>query len=221
MNKTMRYFIYLTLLYIFPAPLSAADEAATGIDHSHLSQHVLNKALAGYDFAKKNSTVSDNNLITIIDFDLPSYIPRAFVYNIKTKHVIFEALVAHGKGSGRGAYATSFSNQNNSDATSLGVFVTKNIYTGKHGTAMRLEGLEHGLNDHAMQRDVVIHSAWYVSKTFAKEHHRVGNSWGCFAFSKEAKDKLISLIGSNSVIFAYDKSEDQDQNLAGDTATNE
>lgn len=218
MVKSIFYLVLFSLISITPSTFAINGG---GIDHSHLSQHVLNKALAGYKFAKKNSSVNNSDLITIIDFDLPSYIPRAFVYNMKTKHVIFEALVAHGKGSGRGAYATSFSNQPNSDATSLGVFVTKNIYTGKHGTAMRLEGLEHGLNDHAMQRDVVIHSAWYVSKTFAKEHHRVGNSWGCFAFSKEAKDKLISLIGSNSVIFAYDKSEERDQNLTDSIATNE
>jgi hypothetical protein len=217
---------YLIIIFAFIPGLTAAIAASSNsnlkdshlINKPHLSTHVLQKALLAYQFAQKNTQLNDKGLITIIDFDLPSYIPRAFVYNIKTKHVIFQALVAHGKGSGHGAYATHFSNKANSDASSLGVYVTQNTYTGKHGQSMRLNGLEHGLNDHALQRSVVIHSAWYVNKTFAKEHHRIGNSWGCFAFSPKAKDELISLIGSKSVLFAYQKSEDEDKNL-NDMAT--
>ena len=208
MIKTIQTTL-ISLCLISPIIMASANTTVK----PGLSQHIINKALKAYEYANKNAQVKQNHLITIINFNLPSYTPRAFVYDIDKNKVIFQALVAHGKGSGHGAYATHFSNQPGSDATSLGVYLTGHTYEGKHGKSMRLTGLEKGINNTAAERAVVIHSAWYVNQAFAKENKRVGNSWGCFAFSPKDKDKIISLIGSNAVVFAYQSQEDHDKNL--------
>src|SRR3990167_7707842 len=49
--------------------------------------------------------------------------------------------VDHGKNSGE-ANATSFSNDPSSLKSSIGVFLTSDIYDGKHGRSLRIQGLE-------------------------------------------------------------------------------
>lgn len=210
MNKLAK--ILGTLLLISPVAMTLASTNASV--NTTLPSHVIQKALKAYQYANKNAEVKQKNIMTIINFNLPSSTPRAFVYDIKKNKVIYQALVAHGKGSGHGAYATHFSNQPGSDATSLGVYLTGQTYNGKHGESMQLNGLEKGINNNALRRSVVIHSAWYVNKKFAEQNKRVGNSWGCFAFAPKDKDKIISLMGSHAVIFAYQAQEDHDKNLA-------
>ena len=68
---------------------------------------------------------------------------------------------------------------------------------------MRLHGLEKGVNDHAFARDIVMHGAWYVNEDFARIHHYVGRSWGCFALDSSAIRPVINTIKNGSLIFAY------------------
>ena len=65
------------------------------------------------------------------------------------RRVLFNELVAHGEGSGD-VDAVAFSNQPGSRSSSLGLFRTDDIYRGRHGASLRLEGLEPG---HQRQRD--------------------------------------------------------------------
>lgn len=217
MNKLLTGFLASTLLITSMAHTYAMGHNTLNMAsaaNSQLPEHVIEKALKAYDYANKNGQVKQKKLITIIDFNMASNTPRAFIYDMKQHKVIYKALVAQGKGSGEGAYATHFSNAPGSDASSLGVYLTGDSYNGKHGQSLRLNGLEKGINNNAYKRSVVIHGAWYVNKNFAQQHKRVGNSWGCFAFSPQDKDKIISLIGSHAVVFAYQSQEDHDVNLA-------
>ena len=110
--------------------------------------------------------------------------------------------MAHGKGSGLDS-ATQFSNQPGSDASSLGVYLTGDTYNGEHGYSLRLHGLDPGFNGDAYRRAIVMHSAWYVSRTFAAAHGRMGRSWGCFALSRKVEGAVVNLIRQGTVLVGY------------------
>ena len=116
--------------------------------------------------------------------------------------MVFYTYVAHGKGSGL-TYATRFSNQPDSEASSLGVYLTGHTFYGDDGYSLRLHGLNPGFNGAAYRRDIVVHSAWYVSKAFAQKYGRMGRSWGCFALDRRVESAIVKLIRDGTVLVGY------------------
>ncbi len=147
-------------------------------------------------------TVPRPDLLTIIDYSLPSTQPRLWVVDRAHRRVLFHELVAHGRGSGDN-YAIRFSNRDGSLQSSLGLFLTEGTYIGRNGYSLRLEGLEPGINDRARDRTLVMHGAPYVSPEFARRHGRLGRSWGCPALDPQVARGLIDRIRDGSLIFVY------------------
>lgn len=166
-----------------------------------LSPNAIKLGLKAYNHAQKLG-LDKQKVLTIIDYSKPSSAQRLWVFDMHDGHVLYNTLVAHGKGSGMD-YATTFSNKPNSDATSIGVFLTAATYSGKHGYSLRLKGLDKGYNDKVYSRAVVMHSAWYVNKQFAAEHGRIGRSWGCPALSQKVASKVISTIKNGTIMLSY------------------
>lgn len=108
-----------------------------------------------------------------IDFSLPGTEKRLWLVDNKTGQTILHTYVAHGKGSGT-TYAIKFSNIPGSYKSSLGRSLTAEIYTGKHGKSIKLDGLDK-TNNRMRERAIVIHSATYI------ENGKGGRSLGCFA----------------------------------------
>ena len=100
-------------------------------------------------------------------------------------------------------FADNFSNQAESYKSSLGFYLTGEVYQGKHGMSLRLDGMEYGINDNARDRAVVIHGADYASKAFVKANGRLGRSQGCPAVPYAVHKELISTIKNKSVLFIY------------------
>ena len=167
-----------------------------------LRENVLKLALGAATCAEDRGLVKRRELITVIDYSLPSSEPRLFVFNLMTKKLLFRELVAHGKNSG-GNLASFFSNSSGSLASSLGLYVTADTYTGGNGYSLRLKGLEEGINDMAWDRAIVMHGAYYVSREAVKALGRLGRSWGCPAVRAEIADKIIDTVRGGSPIFAY------------------
>ncbi len=167
-----------------------------------LREQVLRLALNAADCAAEKGLVRRRNLLTVIDYSLPSSEPRLFTFDIAQKKVLFRELVAHGKNSG-GDSASFFSNQSGSLASSIGLFVTEDTYTGGNGYSLRLRGLEEGVNDMAWDRLIVMHGAYYVSREAIRALGRLGRSWGCPAVRSEIAQKLIDTVRGGSPIFAY------------------
>src|SRR5699024_9246237 len=119
--------------------------------------------------------VIQKDILTLIDFSMSSNTKRLWVIDLATNTVLFQSLVAHGRNTGE-EFASDFSNRNSSYQSSLGFYATGEIYQGKHGASLRLDGLERGVNDNARQRAVVIHGADYVSDSFIQKHKRLGRS---------------------------------------------
>lgn len=140
--------------------------------------------------------------VTIIDYSLPSTQPRLWVIDLARKKVLFRELVAHGRNSGDDI-PVSFSNRPGSKMSSLGLFRTGETYWGKHGWAMRLDGLEPGFNENARDRAIVFHGADYVSpRSIAKLGH-LGRSWGCPAVRRDVSSRIIHRIRGGTALFVY------------------
>jgi hypothetical protein len=202
------------ILVILLAITSLASYGATA-KYFNLTQHlshlasiadpiqpnVLRLALTAYNCALKKG-LEVKPYLTIVDFTRPSDQKRLWVLDMLKDRVLFHTLVAQGKNSGD-LYASHFSNQDGSLASSIGLYQTGQTYSGHHGYSLKLKGLEKGFNDHAQQRHIVIHGAWYVSENFIKKHTRLGRSWGCFALNEQVVRPVVEQIKNGSLIFAY------------------
>ena len=167
-----------------------------------LSPQVLRMALDAMASARARGVSGRDDLLTVIDYSLPSTRPRLWVLDLANGKVLFHELVAHGSGSGDN-YATRFSNNDNSHQTSLGLFVTGGTYEGGNGYSLKLRGLDKGFNDRAEERHIVMHGAWYVSTEHARAQGRLGRSWGCPAVSERSARPVIDTIKGGSFVFSY------------------
>jgi hypothetical protein len=175
----------------------AAPTTAETID-----PNVLRLARQATTCATQLGVVKSPSTLTVIDYSRPSTKPRLWVLDLVTGKVLFEELVAHGQGSG-GNLATKFSDKLDSHQSSLGLFLTQETYTGKHGYSLRLQGLEDGVNSRARERAIVVHGAKYVSAASVSALGRLGRSWGCPALGPNVAARVIDTIKGGSLIFSY------------------
>ena len=159
------------------------------------------EAIVGF-YQLKDQGLLDKDVLTIIDFSLSSNTKRLWIIDMATRTILTNTYVAHGKNTGE-EFAKSFSNQNSSLKSSLGFYVTAEVYNGKHGMSLKLDGVEKGINDNARARGIVMHAADYVSASFIKGNKRLGRSQGCPAVPAELTPQIIEMIKNKSCLFIY------------------
>ena len=159
-------------------------------------------AMIGFAKLSETAKIKNRGIITIIDYTLPSNKKRFFVIDVKNQKLLFATYVAHGRNSGLDM-VTSFSNEPESYKSSIGFFTTKGTYAGLHGYSLRLQGLEPGFNDHAEAREIVIHSADYVTKQVVHSQGYCGRSLGCPALPPDVYKNVISKIKNGSCLFIF------------------
>ncbi len=216
---TVGLFAFLITTLTNGAHLTAASQPATTapasdsvvesslyddmrLDTTGLSREAFDDAMAGFEHLDSIGRIKNDKIISIIDFSLPSTQKRLFVIDLQNKILLFNTLVSHGRNSGT-LSANTFSNQPNSFKTSLGFYVTGDTYEGEHGYSLRLEGEEAGINDNAMSRGIVMHSAAYVNETLIKTQGYIGRSLGCPAIPESVHRKVIERIRNGSCLFLY------------------
>ncbi|SFC39408.1 L,D-transpeptidase catalytic domain [Parapedobacter composti] len=165
---------------------------------SVLKYEAFEQAMVGY----KTIPAKNKNILTVIDFTLPSTEKRMYVLDMKNKKLLFHTIVSHGRNSGE-KYATRFSNKHGSYQSSLGFYLTDATYQGGNGYSLRLAGLEPGINDQAMARAVVIHGADYCSESVIRATGRLGRSYGCPALPRALNKPIIDTIKNGSLLFIY------------------
>jgi hypothetical protein len=163
---------------------------------------LLQTALSGYKLLVEEQSVRRTDVITIIDFSLPSDKERLWVLDLIQGRILFHCLVSHGLNSGV-LLAEKFSNIPGSNASSPGFYTTGETYFGKHGLSLFLDGLEAGINDKARVRAIVMHGADYVSAEFIRKNGRLGRSFGCPAVPEELSKEIIHTIKGGSCLFIY------------------
>lgn len=202
----------LLLAALALAPVPAAAGASSSVTFSrndfdaksigNIEIDVLDMALNAASCAVKSGAANAPSTLTVIDYSKPSTERRLWVFDLQSRELVYEELVAHGQGSGA-TMATQFSNENETHQTSLGLFKTDTTYVGKNGYSLRLDGLDKGINDRARDRAIVMHGAPYVSPEFVKKTGRLGRSWGCPAISAEVARRIIDRVKGGGLVFAY------------------
>ncbi|MCM2267025.1 MAG: murein L,D-transpeptidase catalytic domain family protein [Elusimicrobiales bacterium] len=151
------------------------------------------------DYFNANSArIENKRYLGIVDFSAHSSRQRFWILDMQTG-AERAMRVAHGTGSdpdGDG-YATRFSNQPNSRASSLGFYLTGALYTGKHGRSMRLHGLS-STNSNALSRAVVVHDSNYVREANVRQ----GRSFGCLAVANSEIAAVLASLRGGALIYA-------------------
>ena len=169
----------------------------------------LESAFRSY-FAFKTAHPNEvrNPYLYFVDYGLPSTAARGYVFDMKSLAIVEGPFtVAHGRGSSSSMYGvpTRFSNAFGSAASSLGLFVTENVYQflGRtaggvyHSIGLRLVGVSGGYNDNAFSRRVVAHGAPYVTPT------KAGRSEGCPAMELSRAKRLLPKLADGGMVFLF------------------
>jgi hypothetical protein len=203
-----------TTLKKFPAPITLSEinlnfetqvsnlYCEINLEQAGLKREVFEYAYKGYLKLLDEHRIVKSNIITICDFSQSSRNRRLYVVDLETRAILVNTYVAHGRRSG-GEYAKSFSNKWSSHKSSLGFYVTELSYTGKHGYALKIHGLEKGFNDKADRRNIVIHGSKYVGEGYLKSNKYNGRSFGCPAIPNADVKEVIEDMKGGSCFFIY------------------
>lgn len=198
-------------------PVPAADPELQNFEKPTLTDSEAKDVLSKYDFVDPTNTVPsdllkdaliyyDKNLshihntayLGVVDFSRFNGVKRFYIINMRSGEV-WSTYVAHGKGSDPSftGYAQTFSNKSGSNKSSLGFYLTAEIYSGRHGRSLRLDGLS-TTNSNVRDRAIVLHSAPYV-----KDSPRLqGRSDGCLAVADVVRDRIIDQLHDGAIIYA-------------------
>lgn len=165
-----------------------------------LERDVFFNAYKGYQYLQNRGIIRRENLITICDYSQSSNNKRLYVIDLNESRLLFNTFVSHGKNSGN-EFATSFSNYDNSNKSSLGFMVTGGTYRGKAGYCMRFDGMERGINDHVKSRGIVLHGSRFVNEDIMSARGTIGRSLGCPAVPFGLHTRIIDAIKGGSCFF--------------------
>jgi len=171
------------------------------LDELGLSREALLYAVKGQQTLAREGALENPDVLTVCDFSQPSSNKRMYILDVRNFRVLLNTHVAHGKNSGL-QYAEHFSNRVESLQSSLGFYVTKSTYKGKHGLSLRLAGLDEGFNDNAEKRAVVVHGAQYIGENRADAAY-MGRSFGCPAVPQAQSARVINMIKNGTCLFVY------------------
>jgi len=194
------YFLNVTL--VLPDTVKKDPFDSLQLGKLGLSRTGFDYAMIGYNKLLDAGLLAKPHILSIIDFSLTSDKKRLFVIDIKNYKLLFVTYAAHGRNSGK-EKAIYFSNEPESFKSSVGFFVTGETYSGTHGFSLRLRGYEKGYNDKALERDIVVHSADYVSDAIAKQQGFIGRSLGCPALAPPVNKAVINAIKDRSCLFIF------------------
>ncbi|MBC7401198.1 MAG: murein L,D-transpeptidase catalytic domain family protein [Mucilaginibacter sp.] len=189
----------LTAKELFAQYVSTVYQTAR-LQETGLNFEVFQKALTGYFNIKSANKLQNGSVITVVDFTKSSREKRMWIIDLLNKQLLLNTWVAHGQGSGDDM-ATTFSDNNESHQSSLGFFLADDVYVGKHGRSLRLDGLDEGFNTSARARGIVVHAADYVSESNIARIGRLGRSFGCPAVSPQVVSQVINTIKGKTVFF--------------------
>lgn len=175
------------------------------LDNMGLSRDVMQLAYKGHQHLNERGSLRNSDILAIVDFSQSSKQKRLYIVDMRNYKVLMNTYVAHGKNTGLNT-AERFSNIPESLQSSLGFYVTKQTYIGKHGLSLRLAGMERGFNDNAEARAIVMHGAEYIGPHRVKSSY-MGRSFGCPAVPQAQSQEAINILKDGTCLFIYHPSK--------------
>ena len=178
------------------SPLRLAAQAAPSLR----TRRILN--VARDQVARTGPWLARRDIAAIADFGVRSSIPRFHLVDLEAG-TVRSFLVTHGAGSDpeHDGWLNGFSNVEGSNATSRGAYVTREVYDGKYGRSMRLDGIDDS-NSNAYPRAIVMHPASYATEDFVDQHGVLGRSNGCLALGEAQVHHVMQELGTQTLIYA-------------------
>ncbi|NNF02014.1 MAG: murein L,D-transpeptidase catalytic domain family protein [Bacteroidia bacterium] len=167
-----------------------------------INYSAVKQALKGYYTLKHQGRLDNTQYLSIVDFSRPSTEERLYIIDMDNCCLYYKGYVAHGRNTGE-LYANDFSNRPQTNKSSLGFYKTAELYSGRNGLSMRLDGLEQNFNSNARNRAIVLHGADYVSEQWITENGHLGRSRGCPAIEMSHVPKIVDRIKNGSCMFIY------------------
>ena len=159
-------------------------------------------SIAAREVERAGGRLWRKDIVGIADFARPSTLPRFHFANLENG-TVRSFLVAHGRGSDpeHSGFLQTFSNQNGSEATSRGAYLTAEWYNGKYGTSIRLVGMDQD-NSAALERAIVMHPAAYATEEHIIKFGKLGRSEGCFAMSPDQFNEALWHLSGGRLLYA-------------------
>lgn len=203
-----RSFISCDSFTAFEATLKALP-AEPG-NKARLDSGLLGEALDSYRKHNCTDKTYGPSSMVVVDFALNSNEPRLWLVDLMTGQGMNEpVLVTHGIGSDPddNGVIDFFGNIKDSLTSSVGAVRGAEVYYGKNGRSLRLDGLD-PTNSELRRRDIVVHSVNARKRTYfrasyvAERNGVVGTSEGCFVVVPELRDWLIDSLSNGGFLFA-------------------
>jgi hypothetical protein len=199
MGRRRCYRELLLLLLLCPASWASQISANQGTPPPEQLAQLLDK------YQQSRPTLGNTRYVALLNYRQPSWEPRFYIIDTKTRDVVARYIVAHGRGSDpdHDGYADRFGDEHESHRSSLGFFVTTETYisgSSGHGLSMRLDGLSKS-NRNAMARNIVIHANWYVEPDIVATQNKPGRSYGCLVFSNQDRDAVVEKLKGGALIY--------------------
>jgi MYXO-CTERM domain-containing protein len=165
---------------------------------------LLEDAIVYYDV--NQDLIPKHAYMVVIDLSLYSGKDRFWLVDLASG-VVEPHKVAHGDGSDpdNDGYATLFGNVDGSHMSSLGFYLSGEIYDGTHPHSMRIDGLSadgspnNMANTNVRDRLIVVHEASYVDDTNTSQQ---GRSNGCFALDPGIEADVVDRIHDGTLMYS-------------------
>ena len=154
-----------------PARVFATPQAGSARDRALFD-------IAKRELDRAGDVIWRRDIVGIADYGLHSAHRRFHFVNLDREEVQ-SFHVSHGAGSDpeHDGWLNSYSNQEGSNASSRGAYITWEWYVGRYGTSVRLGGLDN-TNEAAYRRAIVMHRAKYAEPSHIERWGRLGRSNG-------------------------------------------
>lgn len=196
--------IFNLILFVIAGVVFTSSKPYFKDEPNSLELERINYQIDGIKTMINNNPKYNSKIAFFVDMKIPSGKNRFFVYDLVNNKILDQGLVAHGCGSETGVKGSlKFSNEPNSNCTSLGRYSIGKNYKGIFGKAYRLTGLDE-TNSKAMERAIVLHH--YSAVPYEEQDHYISRSHGCPMVNEQffkRIEKIIDTSKSNILLNIY------------------
>ncbi len=196
--------IFNLILFVIAGVVFTSSKPYFKDEPNSLELERINYQIDGIKTMINNNPKYNSKIAFFVDMKIPSGKNRFFVYDLVNNKILDQGLVAHGCGSETGVKGSlKFSNEPNSNCTSLGRYSIGKNYKGIFGKAYRLTGLDE-TNSKALERAIVLHH--YSAVPYEEQDHYISRSHGCPMVNEQffkRIEKIIDTSKSNILLNIY------------------
>lgn len=187
--------IFNLILFVIAGVVFTSSKPYFKDEPNSLELERINYQIDGIKAMINNNPKYNSKIAFFVDMRIPSGKNRFFVYDLVNNKILDQGLVAHGCGSETGIKGSlKFSNEPNSNCTSLGRYSIGKNYQGIFGKAYRLAGLDE-TNSKALERAIVLHH--YSAVPYEEQDHYISRSHGCPMVNEQFFKRIEKIIDTS------------------------